>query len=64
MEGRGDGGQDAPAGGAEVHWRERCLILEDSLNRFRQQASKIRNALGHKVGVLAGCPRQDKGAVL
>ena len=55
MEGRGDGGGQTPApetGGAGVNWRERCLILEDSLNRFRQQASKIRNALGHKVGAL------------
>ena len=32
-----------------VNWRERCLILEESLSRFRQQASKIRNTLGQKV---------------
>lgn len=32
-----------------INWRERCLHLEDSLNRFRQQAGKIRSALGQKV---------------
>ena len=57
MEGPGEGGDaggptvGGPQGVQGVHsWRERCLLLEDSMNRFRQQASKIRNALGHKVG--------------
>jgi hypothetical protein len=41
----GDGDGQENGGG----WRERCIILEESLTRFRQQATKIRNTLGQQV---------------
>lgn len=40
-------------GGEEVvNWQERCLELELSLQRFRDQAGKIRELLREKVGIL------------
>ncbi|KAL8624376.1 hypothetical protein ACOMHN_012776 [Nucella lapillus] len=44
-EGEREGGEGEGEG---VDWRERCLLLEESLHRFRQQAGKIRHTLGQK----------------
>ncbi|XP_076065828.1 uncharacterized protein CG43867 isoform X3 [Oratosquilla oratoria] len=39
-------------GGPEVNWQERCLELELSLQRFRDQAGKIRELLREKLAEL------------
>lgn len=35
-----------------VNWKERCLTLESQLMKFRLQASKIRELLAEKVGLM------------
>lgn len=35
-----------------VNWKERCLNLESQLMKFRLQASKIRELLAEKVGLM------------
>ena len=37
-----------------VDWKERCMVLEKSLQQFREQVAKIRNTLGLKVGKTLG----------
>ncbi|VDI62691.1 Hypothetical predicted protein [Mytilus galloprovincialis] len=38
----------------DINWKERCLILETSLQKFREQVTKIRETLGFKVKDLEG----------
>ena len=40
---------DSPVTMATVDWKERCLALEASLHKFKQQASRIRELLGDRV---------------
>ena len=50
----GDGQEVAVVEGEQeeiVVWQDRCLELEDSLARFRDQAHRIREILKEKVGV-------------
>ena len=43
--------EEVEVAGEEVVWQERCLELEDSLARFRDQAHRIREILKEKVRV-------------
>lgn len=33
----------------DINWKERCLVLETSLQKFKEQVTKIRETLGLKV---------------
>ena len=54
--GGSEGGQGGYSshGEEEVDWKERCDVLEASLHRFKQQASRIRELLAVKVGIKRG----------
>ncbi|XP_038072316.1 pleckstrin homology domain-containing family H member 1-like isoform X2 [Patiria miniata] len=48
--GRKDGAQEEGAGQAEgVDWKERYVLLEEQLDKFRLQATKIRTVLGERM---------------
>ncbi len=44
--------EEAAAPADSPHWQARCIELEDSLQKFRDQAHGIRELLREKVGIL------------
>ena len=42
---------DHGSGDLYVDWKERCILLEASLHKFKQRASHIRQQLGERVSI-------------